>query len=198
MTRCCLWRISTSCFCHWPQRSRPPSTSSLAPLWLSRFRRSWWRFPVIAVGFCSAYGARRMTETAAHLVEQVSPQVPVRQWVGSFPIPFRHRFATQPHRLSPVLQVIHRARSTFVHPAGLTHAPAQTGAVTLIQQFGSAANLNIHLHCLLLDGVYRLTDFVFEKPLVARTPAPPIERAFNHLEPRPMGRAPTACFDLDI
>jgi len=30
-----------------------------------------------------------------------------------------------------------------------------TGAVTLIQRFGSAANLNIHLHCLVLDGVYR-------------------------------------------
>ncbi|MEP7299891.1 MAG: transposase [Caldimonas sp.] len=29
------------------------------------------------------------------------------------------------------------------------------GAVTLIQRFGSAANLNIHLHCLVLDGVYR-------------------------------------------
>jgi hypothetical protein len=29
------------------------------------------------------------------------------------------------------------------------------GAVTLIQRFGSAVNLNIHLHCLLLDGVYR-------------------------------------------
>ena len=31
----------------------------------------------------------------------------------------------------------------------------QGGAVTLTQHFGSAANLNIHLHCLLLDGVYR-------------------------------------------
>lgn len=29
------------------------------------------------------------------------------------------------------------------------------GAVTLIHRFGSAANLNIHLHCLVLDGVYR-------------------------------------------
>ena len=27
--------------------------------------------------------------------------------------------------------------------------------MTLIQRFGSAANLNIHLHCLVLDGVYR-------------------------------------------
>ena len=35
---------------------------------------------------------------------------------------------------------------------------ADGGAVTLIQRFGSAANLNIHLHCLVLDGVYRRTD----------------------------------------
>jgi len=29
-----------------------------------------------------------------------------------------------------------------------------TGAVTLIQRFGSALNLNIHFHMLFLDGVY--------------------------------------------
>jgi putative transposase len=32
--------------------------------------------------------------------------------------------------------------------------------VTLIQRFGSAANLNIHLHCLVLDGVYLNRDGV--------------------------------------
>jgi len=37
--------------------------------------------------------------------------------------------------------------------AGLQRTEAKTGAVTLIQRFRSAANLNIHLHCLLLDGV---------------------------------------------
>ena len=42
-------------------------------------------------------------------------------------------------------------------PAGPMRATADTGAVTLIQRFGSAANLNIHLHCLVLDGVYRRT-----------------------------------------
>ena len=31
---------------------------------------------------------------------------------------------------------------------------AHTGAVTLIQRFGSALNLNIHFHMLFLDGVY--------------------------------------------
>ena len=42
-----------------------------------------------------------------------------------------------------MLQIIHRALSTFViKHAGLTRNQAQTGAVTLIQRFGSAANLN--------------------------------------------------------
>ena len=31
---------------------------------------------------------------------------------------------------------------------------ARTGAVTLIQRFGSALNLNVHFHMLFLDGVY--------------------------------------------
>jgi len=31
---------------------------------------------------------------------------------------------------------------------------AQTGAVTLIQRFGSALNLNVHFHLLVLDGAY--------------------------------------------
>ncbi len=46
----------------------------------------------------------------------------------------------------------------MIKQAGLKRAEAQSGAVTLIQRFGSAANLNIHLHCLLLDGVYRITE----------------------------------------
>ncbi len=32
-------------------------------------------------GFCPSCGSRRMTETAARLVEHVIPRVPVRQWV---------------------------------------------------------------------------------------------------------------------
>ena len=63
----------------------------------------------------------------------------------------------------PVLQVINRAISTFIiKQAGLKRMDAQTGAITLIQRFGSAANLNIHLHCLILDGVYRRQNGVPE------------------------------------
>ncbi len=45
-------------------------------------------------GFCPSCGARRMAETAAHLVDHVIPHVPIRQWVVSFPIPLRPLFAT--------------------------------------------------------------------------------------------------------
>ena len=72
---------------------------------------------------------------------------------------FAFLLAAHPHLLSPVLRVINRAISTFLtKQAGLKCTEAQTGAVTLIQRFGSVANLNIHLHCLFLDGVYRITD----------------------------------------
>ena len=37
-------------------------------------------------GFCPSCASRRMAQTAAHLVEQVIPWVPTRQWVVSVPI----------------------------------------------------------------------------------------------------------------
>jgi len=42
----------------------------------------------------------------------------------------------------------------LVKKADYSKKAARTGAVTLIQRFGSALNLNIHFHMLFLDGVY--------------------------------------------
>jgi hypothetical protein len=54
--------------------------------------------------------------------------------------------------------------------AGLQADEADSGAVTLIQRHGSAANLNIHLHCLVLEGVYRHgTD---GEPVFVEVPSP--------------------------
>jgi hypothetical protein len=64
----------------------------------------------------------------------------------SLPIPLRLLLAAQPQLLAPLLQVIHRVIAGFlVKRAGFKLSRADTGAVTLIQRFGSAANLNIHL-----------------------------------------------------
>ena len=98
-----------------------------------------------------------MSQTAAHLVDHVIPHVPVRQWVLSMPIPLRLLLAAQPKLVTPVLQVFQRVvRGHLLNGVGLKGEDGQGGAVTLIQRFGSAAHLNIHLHCLVLDGVYSL------------------------------------------
>ena len=114
-----------------------------------------------------------MAETAAHLVDRVIPRVPVRHWVLSFRIPLRILFAAHPRLLGPVLQVIHRVIANFlIKQAGVKRIEADTGAVTLIQRFGSGANLNIHLHCLVLDGVYRNSEGV---PVFHEVAAPTLE-----------------------
>jgi hypothetical protein len=82
--------------------------------------------------------------------------VPVRQWVLSLPIPLRVLLAAQPELVTPVLQVVQRVITRhLLDAAELPADEGQGGAVTLIQRFGSAGNLNIHLHGLVLDGVYR-------------------------------------------
>jgi hypothetical protein len=72
--------------------------------------------------------------------------------------------------LTPLLRIAHRVITGFLlKQARLERSAADTGAVTLIQRFGSAANLNIHPHCLVLEGVYRRTE---DEPIFEETRAP--------------------------
>ena len=110
-------------------------------------------------GFCPSCGARRMAETAALLADEVFPDVPLRQWVISFPFPLRYLFAAYPQAMGKVLGIVYRAIPTHLtHKAGFSLKDGATGAVTPIQRFGSALNLNIHFHILFLDGVYVYRD----------------------------------------
>ena len=99
-----------------------------------------------------------MADSAALLVDEVLPHQPMRQWVLSVPFPLRFLFASNPKAMTGVLGIVYRAISTHLaQKAGLKKSATQTGAVTLIQRFGSALNLNIHFHMLFLDGVYSST-----------------------------------------
>jgi ribosomal protein S27E len=70
-------------------------------------------------GFCPSCGARRMAETAALLADEVFPDVPLRQWVISFPFPLRYLFAAHPQAMGKVLGIVYRAISThLIHKAG--------------------------------------------------------------------------------
>jgi hypothetical protein len=96
-----------------------------------------------------------MVESAALLVDDVLPAEPIRQWVLSFPFQLRFLLARQPELMGKVLEIVYRTLSTrLIKQTGFNKNTAQTGAVTLIQRFGSALNLNVHFHMLFLDGVY--------------------------------------------
>ena len=84
-----------------------------------------------------------MTESAALLVDEVLPRQPLRQWVLSLPFALRFLLATDPIVLSHVLGIAYRTiASHLIKKAGVSRTAAETGAVTLIQRFGSALNLN--------------------------------------------------------
>ncbi|TMA44757.1 MAG: transposase, partial [Deltaproteobacteria bacterium] len=111
-------------------------------------------------GCCPSCGGRRMTEQAAHLVDEVLPRVPVRQWVLTVPHRLRYLLAWN-HTLCRALLAVYvravlglyrrRARRRGVRGA-------QGGAVTVIQRFGGGLNLNVHFHTLVLEGVFAETE----------------------------------------
>lgn len=95
-----------------------------------------------------------MAETAATLADEVLPERPLRQWVLSLPHALRFLLASDPAALTLVLGVVYRTISRhLIDQAGVTRATDATGAVTLVQRFGSALHLNVHFHVLFRDGV---------------------------------------------
>jgi hypothetical protein len=64
-----------------------------------------------------------------------------------------HGVASRQAIIGQVLGIVYRCIAThLVKKAGFSCKTAQTGAVTVIQRFGSALNLNIHFYMLFLDG----------------------------------------------
>ncbi len=112
-------------------------------------------------GFCPSCGGRRMADTAAHLVDCVLPEVPIRQWVLTLPYPLRYRCAYDATLTTQVLRAFIRALFAGLRRRARDQwhtARGQCGAVTFLQRFGSALNLNVHFHTLALDGVYPRDD----------------------------------------
>jgi hypothetical protein len=105
---------------------------------------------------CPSCGGRRMAERAAHLVDRVLPDVPIRQWVLSVPHRLRYLLAWDHDLCRAVAAVLARAvfsqQQDRARDAGVRHGRA--GGIVVIQRFGGALNLNLHFHALVLDGVF--------------------------------------------
>ena len=59
-------------------------------------------------GFCPSYGARRMSQTAAQLMDHVFSRLPVHQWVLSFPKRLRYFMQRDGAVLNVVLRIFLR------------------------------------------------------------------------------------------
>jgi len=110
-------------------------------------------------GACPSCNAKRMAETAAHLVDHVFPHVPVRQWVLSVPKRLRPFLHHRPRTASAVLHILLRALQATLREACPT-APASVsyGAVSFLHRFGSSVNPHFHFHLCVLDGVFERVD----------------------------------------
>ena len=112
-------------------------------------------------GFCSSCGGRRMADTAAWLVDRVIPEAPVRQWVLTVPFPLRFRMAYDAAFTSEMLRIFVRALFASLRRRARQYVKIpklECGAVTFIQRFGDALNLNVHFHTLVLDGTYEVAE----------------------------------------
>jgi hypothetical protein len=119
-------------------------------------------------GFCPSCTSRRSHESAAQLTDRVFPEAPMRQWVFTFPRRIRYHLARDYRMMDRVLHLKHRLLTSFyrslAREEGLKRT--KTGAVTYIQLFGSALNLNPHFHTMMPDGVFDAggTFFKVRKP----------------------------------
>jgi hypothetical protein len=107
-------------------------------------------------GTCPSCNARRMCNGAAHLVDHVIPDVPLRKWVLSVPFELRLLLAKRTDALNFVGRVfvkeVFRWQREQARRLGL--AETQSGAVEWPQRFGGSLNLNVHYHVAVPDGVF--------------------------------------------
>jgi hypothetical protein len=113
-------------------------------------------------GVCTSCAGRRMNVVADHLTSNVFPTVGIRQWVLTLPYSLRYRLAYDRALVGPVLDAFIRSLFAMQRRRARTRydlarsVKIQCGAITIIQRFGGAINLNVHFHTLVLDGVYAI------------------------------------------
>ena len=106
-------------------------------------------------GACPSCNAKRMAETAAHLVDHVFPHVPVRQWVLSVPKRLRPFLHHRPRTAGAVLHILLRALKATLRETCPTAPPtASFGAVSFLHRFGSSLNPHYHFHLCVVDGLF--------------------------------------------
>ncbi len=116
-------------------------------------------------GTCPSCAGRTMSNTAAHLVDRVLPNVPIRQWVLSLPNELRVLAAKRAEVVAAIDRILFREIQRWLEhsraeqpltPLERAHGPrdGKAGAVTFVQRFGGSLNLHVHFHVLVLEGLF--------------------------------------------
>ncbi len=126
-------------------------------------------FSCKARGTCPSCAGRTMANCAAHLVDRVLPNVPIRQWVLSLPFNLRALAAKHPALVSAIDRILFREVARWMQRSAGPRK-GRAGSVTFVQRFGGSLNLHVHLHVLFLDGLF--TRNAHEPPVFHRALAP--------------------------
>jgi Transposase zinc-binding domain/Putative transposase len=104
-------------------------------------------------GPCSSCSSRRMAEEAAQVVDRVVPNVPLRQWVLSFPFPISV-LAAKRHEVLKALGNIFAEEIARCIETAAARPNVATGTISFVQRFGSSLNLHVHLHVMCPDALF--------------------------------------------
>ncbi|MBT5420052.1 MAG: IS91 family transposase [Candidatus Cloacimonetes bacterium] len=107
-------------------------------------------------GICPSCNTRHMAETAAHLVDNVFPKVPVRQWVLSLPKRLRYYLYHDPKIASKVLKIFldEISKQLKQHIELPPESNIKLGGVSFIHRFGASLNVHLHFHCVIIEGLF--------------------------------------------
>ena len=105
---------------------------------------------------CPSCSARRAADIAADLADRVLPEARYRQYVLTFPWPLRLPLAFDAVFFTRMIGAYLHTLMAWMRRRGRAMGirGGRTGAVTFVQRFGGALNVNPHLHSLLPDGLF--------------------------------------------
>lgn len=134
----------------------PPSTGSRLAMAAIQARR----FDALVHLRCPSCDWRqtlRLPRARPRPIEPLLPRVPVRHWVFSLGESAQPRLATQPRTRTRVARACVAAVFAWLRRAaarGGIEGPVRCGAVSAIHRVGATLEANVHVHALVLDGVY--------------------------------------------
>ncbi len=111
-------------------------------------------------GFCASCGAKRASETASHLVDNILPMTRYRQVVITLPFSLRFWCATNRELLTRVHNIIKASLQKRLVSKAISagiRKPA-IGFISFIHNWSSSLSLNPHLHILVMDATFESGD----------------------------------------